>query len=246
MSVSAIQFFNSFIRPTNLYPLAERVIQWNFIANNECFNNEDVNRAKQWELIEEEANELFTAARENDAVELLDAVCDLFVVSSYGCFLHNLKEKGGNLRDAKNALVTNSTAKESRVSLFDLESIIYESKSVYRVYRWTVNALYSLSANTIEAFNEVMDSNDSKFPTKADFHAEAVAIGHGTNTDKHFELECQRIEDLSAGRYKGVSYKLINDPIKPGFFRVVFRDDTGKIMKPCTFRSPQLGKYIGK
>lgn len=246
MKVSAIQFFNSFNRPVSLTALSERVIQWNFIANNESFANEEANRSKQWELVEEEADELFKAASDNDAVELLDAVCDLFVVSSYGLFLDRLKGVGSNIREAKKELFRDSVAKETSVSILELESIIYDSKSVYQAFRWSVDALYSLSVNSIEAFNEVMDSNDSKFPTKAEFHAAAVTVGHGSNPDKHFELECRRIEEMSGGRYKGITHKLINDPAKPGFFRVVFRDDSGKIMKPCTFRSPQLGKYIGK
>jgi hypothetical protein len=80
----------------------------------------------------------------------------------------------------------------------------------------------------VGAFNEVAESNLSKF----------IRVGTGEISPQQladFANECNQIE--SQGRYSNVHWK------RQGEY-VVFLDGNGKIVKPSTFKEPNLEQFI--
>lgn len=86
----------------------------------------------------------------------------------------------------------------------------------------------TLNMDIVGAFNEVADSNLSKF----------IYVGSGELSPHQladFANECNQIE--LQGRYSGVRWKR-----EDGY--VVFFDENGKIVKPSTFKEPNLKPYL--
>jgi hypothetical protein len=201
----------------------ENIIDWNAITGN-SISNEDL-RKVYTNLVDEETEETLTGLRDKDQVEFIDGVIDSLVVGSY---LFALKQQADftdyTLRDLSvvelsEAINTVEQIKSNGTIFKNIDKIL----SIYEDVFYTIKD----SVNVFGAFQEVLDSNWSKFPD--------------TNLVNP-EEEVSLIE--SQGRYKGVVFSIVNtsDNLK----KYVFRDENGKILKPSTFKEPQLAQFIQK
>jgi NTP pyrophosphatase (non-canonical NTP hydrolase) len=92
-----------------------------------------------------------------------------------------------------------------------------------------IGLAYMLNMDIVGAFNEVAESNLSKF----------LYVGSGELSGLQLaELNKDCIDIESQGRYSGVHWK------RQGEY-VVFLDGNGKIVKPSTFKEPNLEQFIG-
>lgn len=199
------------------------IIDWNAITGNSVLNE---NLRKVYtNLVDEETEETLTGLRDKDQVEFIDGVIDSLVVGSY---LYALKNKADFTSYAKRDL-TNVELSEAIdvVEKIKLNGTIFENidkiLSVYEDVFYTIKD----SVNVFGAFQEVLNSNWSKFPD--------------TNLVSP-EEEVSYIENQ--GRYKGVVFSIVETSTNSK--KYVFRDENGKILKPSTFKEPQLAQFIQK
>ncbi len=198
-----------------------RVIEWNSLARNGKHVYEPTAIISQKKLVKEETDEFETAIEEHDKKEALDGLCDMFVVGAYWYFLQN--------KDMKHTGYLASTPLENidyvKAARFDLEN---DSSAMFMLS--VTSMLLKFEGNVRGALEEVLSSNDSKFPFVRD--SDALASPEDT---------CRWIEDQSSGRYTGVKYNIIG---KGKEKRYVFLDSNGKIMKPKSFFKPDLSKFV--
>lgn len=239
--------FDSFLRDDNFVPYAKQVAEWNFIANSKKIVNGIKVREFQWGLIEEEAEEIFAAVKESDKKQTLAEVCDLFVVSTYGLFLHLHENNRGCTLDeviSKMAETCSVPKGRGRTSLYSLDENIF-SKQQYEVVKWAINALEQFGGNSTGALQAIIDANYTKFPFATDLIAayDQHGLPYGDDICKQ---ECARIEEEFKGRYKGVQceHVLLNENDLVG--RLIFRDDQGKILKPLTFKKADISPFVLK
>lgn len=205
----------------------DRVIAWNGISKSgkHIFTPEVIEF--QYGLVREEYKELTDALEIDDKVEALDAVCDLFVVAAYWDYLVS------NTRDYPNVLVAWELLNPLQHTNFDIELHyhVMTTRSPFFVLQTVMGILYLFQGDHIKALQEVLRSNETKFPTK-----EELSVYFEVNK-KNLEIECKRIEEASEGRYTGVTYKKVKN-------KYIFTTDLGKIVKPITFTAPNLKPYI--
>lgn len=220
---------NSFFREA-----AERVKNWNFVARGFHDFSEDISKFQKT-LVMEEYNELYDLGlTKKNRKEIIDALCDLFVVGSYYNFL-----KGGseNICPADNMGTYNLT------SLYRTLDQFIESDNTNGIVMAVVAIMQNSNFNARRALNEVLDSNDSKIPTVKEFtecfyktyyfFAEA-----DFDLDAMLRLEAEQIELRNRNRYQGVKGSIVKGG--DGMDRVVFKDKNGKIMKPITYFEANL------
>ena len=68
----------------------DKVILWNEVALNKEHDYSPEAIERQYGLCIEEYKEFVEAVDAGDLVEVVDALCDLFVVTSYWCFLNGI------------------------------------------------------------------------------------------------------------------------------------------------------------
>jgi predicted HAD superfamily Cof-like phosphohydrolase len=149
-----------------------------------------------------------------EAAEVLDATMDY----SEAAYLKNLSEEYKNGFEC-NIEKLHSLTHERKVELLDglCDTIVT-----------AIGTARTLGMDIVGAFNEVAESNLSKF----------IHIGTGELSPQQltdFANECNQIE--LQGRYSGVHWK------RQGEY-VVFLDGNGKIVKPSTFKEPKLQQFI--
>ena len=217
------------VRSEDLSKYGIRVAKWNDIARRARggHNGPMTDLKLQMSFVEEEFDEMLSALRIGDRKEVIDGVCDLFVVASYAALIRYNGEIHSNwLHDM---------AYDSKtVSLAELELEITKPDRDYReLLRMVTRLIHRFDFHIDYNMNEVLTSNDSKYPTLVD-----LTVIHGNNgTTEMLEKESKDIETRSAGRYTGVHGVTVgvdNDTF------VVFFDDKGKIMKPATFKEPKI------
>lgn len=233
------------IRSRDFYEQAVRVVKWNEMARGKEHDYSNKAKENQFKLIREECEELFTAAKENDRIEMLDAICDMFVVSSYGVFLSQNAVMGYDTALRRMSFREPQKA-DSSLSLLELEAYLYTDKNVSAIYQWSVKALCVFDANTRGGLLEVLDSNDSKFPRLVDLIDAQRAAGIVVDGSKDpIKVEAERLNKEHDGRYWGIYGTQIgvgeNSELDG---RVVFRDINNKIMKPLTFRPANLSSFV--
>lgn len=198
-----------------------RVVEWNKVARDGKHIFDDKTISFQKKLVEEETKELFDAIDAKDKVEALDALCDMFVVGSYWYFLQNKDNKPSSYI----ASIPLHGVDYVKAAKFDIEQ-----DSSYLFMMSVTSMLLKFEGNVKGALEEVLSSNDSKFPLVQD--SDALASPEDT---------CRWIESENEGRYTGVTAKIIG---KGKDKRYVFLDSNGKIMKPKTFFKPDLTKFV--
>lgn len=216
-------------RDKTLIEYADHVIQWNEVAA-KAKGHVYTPLNKQWEFVEEEFEETMKALREGDKVEVVDGACDLFVVTSYAYFLKNVQGVGYSRSSLEKACEYDA---QEVFSPLCLEKAIYDVPNEYKALKQVIALLYRLDINLSYNLGEVLDSNDSKYPTMEQLRSAHGDLSGRHTDEEHLDAACDLIEKLNKGRYSGVYAKNIDD-------KYVFFDAGGKIMKPVTFRKPKI------
>ncbi len=207
-----------------------RVIEWNKTARDGKHVFDDSTIALQKKLVKEETDELEDAIDLQDKIESLDALCDMFVVGAYWYFLQNKEMKhGGYLASTPLDSIDYVAAAK-----FDIEN---DSSAMFMLA--VTSMLLKFDGNIRDALEEVLSSNDSKFPNVENNNGlEGMSVGDEYITPKEM---CDWIENVNEGRYTKISYKIVG---KGENRRYVFLDSNNKIMKPKGFFKPDLTSFI--
>lgn len=222
MSDLLYETLNKSFRPKNLHRYAEHVIKWNAVAAT-ARGGGLTPLDKQMGFLREEFKETLDALRAGDMFEVVDGVCDMFVVASYAHFL-KATDRFGDYAGAYD--------EEVEFSILALEHAIMFDENPETALKQVIAFAYRLDVNLRYNIEEVLASNDSKFPTMEqlrDYH-------DSTLTDAAvLANEAKNIEEREGGKYTGV-HAVLNEETK----QYVFLSDGGKIVKPITFRKPKI------
>lgn len=201
----------------NLIYLYQDVVSWNNFVGN-TLNKEGL-KDLYTNLVKEETTEIFDSIKSNDSVEFLDGVCDTLVV---GSFLLAVK----NQEDFKNYTLSFKKV-NIEPSINYLKELLEENlfNNIEQILSLVENIGYSSGLNIELAFKEVMESNWSKFPL--------IENVNPLEEIKYIENQ---------GRYKNVNFEKNID--LNGNERYIFKDGNGKVVKPSTFKEPQLKEFI--
>lgn len=220
----AYDTLNAMLRPTSLVKYAKHVVDWNSVAASA--KGEFTPLGKQWEFVGEELQETVTALIENDRKEVVDGACDLFVVASYAYWLSN----NYSLSSDK-YLTYNPDLKFSPGKALDA----FANDDYEGMLKLSTALLFGLDMQLHKNMHSVLESNDSKYPTLS----EIQSLHKDLDLAKALEAECTCIEQRNGGRYEGVHFSIVDENMKEEP-RVVFFDKGGKIMKPGTFKKPNI------
>ncbi|URC22164.1 hypothetical protein CHUUTOTORO_00790 [Serratia phage vB_SmaM-ChuuTotoro] len=239
----------------------DRVINWNLTARgSHQFSDEDV--ARQKSFVAEELKETIQALADKNRKEIIDGICDMFVVATYWNFLKVMKEQhdrikpedrvSGHFDDGFKEMVIRDArmdtldylkpgsywSDEEPVELITyLENCLNDDRS-HTFVEIVATLMEILDFNAELALGRVLDSNDSKMPTVQEL-IKALAGAHFMDGPREaidiLEFEAAQLNAEHAGRYSGIvgGINTITE-------RVVFKDSNNKIMKPCTFIEPDL------
>ncbi|ALM02499.1 nucleotide pyrophosphohydrolase [Klebsiella phage vB_KpnM_KB57] len=216
----AYETLNSMLRPTSLVKYAKHVVDWNSIAASA--KGEFTPLEKQWEFVGEELEETVKALAENDRKEVIDGACDLFVVASYAYWLSNNHSLSLNY---------NPDLKFSLGKALDA----FANEDYEEMLKLSTALLFGIDMQLDKNMSSVLESNDSKYPTLN----EVQSLHKDLDLVKALEAECACIERRNGGRYEGVHFSIVDGNMKEEP-RVVFFDKGGKIMKPGTFKKPNI------
>jgi len=211
---------------------ADEVVQWNKAAGKLPEHPDYIQIMQQFLLVLEEADETAHAFEQEDQVEVLDGVCDVFVVASYALHL----AAGATLSSwFETEEFTNFTDVECVAELKRLRktwvdaSSSSDKPSVNMITALSLVALRSalrlsetLDGDFIGALKAVNENNASKFPTSPDIVDKTVDLY------EEQKVEVNAVETF----YNG----------KPCY--VIKRASDGKIMKPYGFVSVDLKPYV--
>lgn len=221
----AYETLNSMLRPTSLVKYARHVVDWNSVAASA--KGEFTQLKKQWEFVGEELEETVTALIENDRKEVIDGACDLFVVASYAYWL---SDNYYSLPPEK-CLTYNPDLKFSPGKALDA----FANDDYERMLKLSTALLFGLDMKLDKNMSSVLESNDSKYPTVV----EVRSLHKDLDLVEALEAECTCIEERNKGRYEGVHFSIVKGVLGQED-RVVFFDKGGKIMKPGTFKKPNI------
>lgn len=240
-----------------------RVLGFNKTARGKYhFSQKDIDFQKG--LVLEEFKELKEAIDNKDRKEVIDALCDLFVVGTYWHFITKMKYHllgvseeeqhkvdHGFLPTMYEVVVDDCTRE---VEDFLGSGRFYGEMPTYLVTRLgeSINLDLTHTAVTIigellrcldfdheRALFSVLGSNDSKLPKYADLvKALEDVFGHMIDLEAATKEQVLKLQaDLLNNQHAG-RYEGITGTILDG--RAVFKDSNSKIMKPCTFFEPDL------
>lgn len=198
------------------------VVAWNKVSRGE-HDFSDSTTLKQLDYCLEEIQETVKGYEDVNLTEILDGLADSMVTLSYLVFL---------IRDGKQGCFDHLNHPDNKTYHSGYHTIMLENyRCLYQVpcerdvestLEDVLAALNDLSdkANITSVVEEVLESNWSKFP----YLDQVIPME-----------ECKWIEE---NRDKeGVSHSVIGN-------KVVFRDRGGKIMKPSTFKEPNISQHI--
>lgn len=201
----------------------------------EMFNDDNSTIANRSEFIRSEYDEFLEAQRDDDMVEMADALCDLayFVFGSYLCFgiefktninfddvnviqpvnnddleynLVQIEEHIANLENGKNL--------PYNIALAALEN------NLEKLLEITYTTGYGMGFDMNVLFSEVHRSNMTKLCT----------------TEEDAIVSVQKYKD--EGKYDSPNYRVY------GKYFVVYNESNGKILKSHIWEEPQLHKFI--
>lgn len=219
----------SMSKPKDLVEYGKHVVQWNDIAR-VARGGKPTPLDLQFSFVKEEFTELLDGLSEGNRVEVVDAACDLFVVSSYALWL----VESSNLMWV-NAMRPDK-GKGVDFKIGDMSELIFSTppsvESLTCILERVVALCYRLDINLDYNMRQVLTSNDSKYPTMSQLRAAHPTLSQYTD-DELLTAECKVIERRSKGRYNSVVAVRSGD-------NIVFFDGNGKIMKPTTFVDPKI------
>lgn len=222
---------------------AKHVIDWNAKARGgEQPEFDQAMFVSQIGFVREELKEYEEAAKTNDHVELLDAAADVFVVSSYLVYMFFGEE--ATLKFLENQVGTVFT--ETIYTDFDnMEATFTDPVQMAVLSAGIMNLARDTLVRSVYAdkkiMKEVLDSNDSKYPTKK----QLLAVWNTSDIDLAISQECAAIEERNANRPEG-AYTGVHATYNEKQKVYVFFDDKGKIMKWSGFVKPDIAKIIAK
>lgn len=225
---SVYENLGKMLRPKDLSRYAQHVNQWNLVAAR-ARDGEFTSLSKQMEFVEEELKETLGALKEDDRVEVIDGACDLFVVSSYAALLSDK-----DLTPYSDIFYPERGPTVSFSPGLALDAL--HRGDVIFLLKQSIALLFAIDFNLDYNMTEVLKSNDSKYP----YASEILSLYKGDSLDDALRLECNAIEERSAGRYNGVHPRFVQSYNISECDRVVFFDKGGKIMKPSTFVEPKI------
>lgn len=192
---------------------AEEVARWNMIANGGSLNRSYEALMIQERLIEEEFNELVSEYGK-EKIDFLKELCDLFVVSSYMMYIKDEVDDITFINDTKYGSPSISGA-------LGMLSDLILMKDWYGVVKCCVGLLTTIDADTKKALSLVNQNNFSKFLRydELDVHI--------------YDNVAHDIEANANGRYTNIIWSKVGN-------YVIFKDSTGKIMKPTNYKSVNL------
>lgn len=198
-----------FLTKENYLDYASRVIEWNKVANGGQHST-DIEGQKKYTL--SECEELDDAIKENDSIEILDAVCDIFVTASYLRF------------QLDNCVLKDFDTSHKMEHFFFKGGVENETILHNDVFRLLVWACMKFSKHQVLDYMErVLSSNESKFVPDELW-------------DKEYE------ERMAAEKYSERGFKdIVGVPGELNGTKVwILRADNGKgkILKPTTFKEP--------
>lgn len=191
---------------------ADKVVEFNFIADNGILNRSPEKITLQKKLIQEEYEEVVEAYEKRDKVEFLKELCDLFVVTSY--MLRITKPEEYEREDT--FILDNRFGAPPFYSAFNLISDMIYIEDWRSVIKAVIGILRCVDAKEREALYLVNDNNFSKFCWYQDSQEDV------------YDHMAQAISTSSNGRYTNVSWYKVNN-------WVIFKDEDGKIMKPVGY-----------
>lgn len=227
------QTLQSMTKPSTMLEYGLHVVRWNrvaFIARGMKSTPIEL----QHSFIVEEFKELVEALETDNRVEVVDAACDLFVVASYAYYLYV-----GRSPKYDSAMHRPTPGSFSFGDLsFAIHGMPLSEDSTREILEQVVALCYRLDINLDYNMNQVLHSNDTKYP----YRRKIEKLYQGTSSVEALRQECKAIEERSNGRYTGVSYREVEDTPTPDISgpRIVFFDSKGKIMKPSTFEEPKI------
>lgn len=228
---------------------SDRVRKFNLAAQGGFLFTDEIIK-KQRDLVEEElmTELLVDGIQSENRTLVIDALCDIFVVSTYWDFITELKyiseihscngaySVDDIIKDAKESAKSPFIDLSTKYTLSELVSSMVEgyiADTPSEVVSNCASIMTRADFDYQKALREVLDSNDSKIPTLEEFISKHLVVGNKGSLDYLINIEEKDIEKRNNGRYNGVVGRVVNG-------RVVFKDSNGKIMKPLTFFEPNL------
>lgn len=208
--------FEGFMKPINFSGYINRVKKWNEVAAKARGFTTPIE--KQWDFVEEEWRETLKALAENNKKEFIDGLIDTFVTLSYAAYLTQqdeyivLCEEFPELRD-----------------ISYISDCVRERKNPVAALNVLVNIISDTDMDLRYNFEQVLSSNDSKYPKVK------WLLKKWKTDDIGYAMvyESLEIENHNDDRYSQVYGKVVDD-------RVVFFDSNSKIMKPSSFFEPKI------
>lgn len=208
----------------------DKVILWNEVALNKEHDYSPVAIERQYGLCFEEYKEFVEAVDTKDLVEVVDALCDLFVVTSYWCFLNGKTPP-------THGFVTEFSDICEQV-YYPVKNYKTDEINIPNLFETVCTALASCYKGK-ECLQNVLESNQSKFLLKDYLDDKGILP----------EVITSNIEIKSNGRYKNVVHlvsKVFDKIQNKDVEYVLFRCDSGagKIVKPFMFVEPNIEEII--
>lgn len=182
----------------------------------------------QEKLIIKEGKEVFKAYESGVLIDFVKELCDLFVVTSYMCYL-KANMRGTQLDTKKTFSLTLQERDRLPTHMLHELEIAVANQWHASIINNVLGLLTSLKVNSRAIMNYVIDNNFDKFEE----------IFKGTLPSAlHLDETCGKIEEKSTGRYAGVYWEIVEDSF------IVYRSSTGKILKPLNFKPLNLKGLI--
>ena len=208
----------------------DKVILWNEVALNGKHDCSTAAIERQYSLCFEEYKEFVEATDTGNLVEVVDALCDLFVVTSYWCFLN------GKTPPTYGFVTEFSDICEH--VYYPVKNYKTDEINIHNLFATVCTALASCYKGK-ECLQNVLESNQSKFLLKDYLDDRGILP----------EVIASNIEIKSNGRYKNVVHlvsKVFDKIHNKDVEYVLFRCDNGagKIVKHFMFVEPIIKEII--
>jgi len=201
----------------NFTEQAQKIKDWNIIANSGKMNISMQALELQGDLVQEEGKEVFAAYSEKDLEGFVKELCDLFVVTSYMTYLEYAFKDDVVKEDDLFTLTLQEGDRTPSKMLSNLSEAL-ENNWGAAILNNTIGLLAALEGDGKSNLDKVIDNNYSKFVKIKNNEGAAI-----------YDLTCVQLEAASKGRYINIKWEIVGDYI-------VYKDSKGKILKPLNFK----------
>lgn len=217
-------------KPYNWEEFSQSVINWNKAKLNGVHNYSDEAYDLQQKLAHDEYMEVLEAIASGDKIEIIKELVDVVVTASYGMFLAGVTVFKPNPFFNKSLGVIESFSQNYQDG-FNLGMNVF--------YQWAISELEKIG-NYGPIADGILEANWTKMPPVDEFIEAMVATSPRLSCFDSDPFSCpletaikeQILAIESEGRYNGVTGQVVT---VNAIDRVVFKDGTGKLLKPCTF-----------